>query len=154
MFVQKIRLQQKISAQANASGREANNQFISEEEGVIIGGGRKKKAEVKAKINRCSFVCPSSNLPRTSGTVRNKRCKTERMKSLYGNEQPSEKEKENLTKVNGCPQPIMCYQPRIRNRTTETMVLVRPTQASKGMSFIRSPMLRLTEPPVAWKKEP
>ena len=37
---------------------------------------------------------------------------------------------------------------------TLMMVAVRPTQASKGISFIRSPILILTLPPVAWKKEP
>ena len=52
-------------------------------------------------------------------------------------------------------QPIaaaLLYQ--IRKITTETMVLVSPMQASKGISFIRSPMLMFTAPPVAWKKEP
>ena len=37
---------------------------------------------------------------------------------------------------------------------TEAMVLVIPIAASKGISFIRSLMDRLTAPPVAWKKEP
>ena len=37
---------------------------------------------------------------------------------------------------------------------TETMVLVIPIAASKGISFMRSLMDRLTAPPVAWKKEP
>ena len=29
-----------------------------------------------------------------------------------------------------------------------------PIAASKGMIFMRSPILMLTEPPVAWKKDP
>ena len=42
----------------------------------------------------------------------------------------------------------------IRYIATDTIVLVSPIAASKGISFIRSPMDRLTAPPVAWKKEP
>ena len=34
------------------------------------------------------------------------------------------------------------------------MVLVKPIIASYGINFIRSLMFILTEPPVAWKKEP
>lgn len=37
---------------------------------------------------------------------------------------------------------------------TAAAVEVRPMQASKGMSFMRSLMDMLTAPPVAWKKEP
>ena len=42
----------------------------------------------------------------------------------------------------------------IRYRMTDTIVLVSPIAASNGISFMRSPMDRLTAPPVAWKKEP
>ena len=43
---------------------------------------------------------------------------------------------------------------KIRNMITLATVAVRPTQASKTISFILSPIRILTLPPVAWKKEP
>ena len=36
----------------------------------------------------------------------------------------------------------------------DKMVLASPTQASYGISFIRSFICIFTEPPVAWKKDP
>lgn len=37
---------------------------------------------------------------------------------------------------------------------TDTIVLVKPTHASKGISFILSFIVIPAAPPVAWKKDP
>lgn len=52
--------------------------------------------------------------------------------------------------------PFYCYgiNNYIKYRITAITVLVKPTHASNGISFILSLMFMNTEPPVAWKKEP